>query len=98
MGSKMKVLVGCEESQAVTIAFRELGHEAYSNDLKPCSGSHSEWHLQMDVVDAIDLMEWDLIILHPDCTKICNSGNKHYAYGKPLYIDRVRAVNWTRKL
>lgn len=94
----MKVLIGCEESQEVCKAFRELGHEAYSNDLKPCSGGHEEWHLQMDVVDAIDLMDWDLIILHPDCTKLCNSGNKHYAYGKPLHIDRIRSANWTRKL
>ena len=45
----MRILVGCEESQAVTIAFRKLGHEAFSCDLEDCSGGHPEWHLQMDI-------------------------------------------------
>lgn len=49
----MKVLLGCEESQAVTIEFRKLGFEAYSCDLEPCSGGHPEWHLQMDIFEAI---------------------------------------------
>lgn len=46
----MKVLVACEESQAVTIELRKLGHEAYSCDIEPCSGGHPEWHLQQDVL------------------------------------------------
>ena len=45
----MKILVACEESQAVTIELRRLGHEAYSCDLLPCSGGHPEWHIQGDV-------------------------------------------------
>jgi hypothetical protein len=45
----MKVLVGCEESQVVCKAFRELGHEAYSCDILPCSGGHPEWHIQDDI-------------------------------------------------
>jgi len=49
----MKILVGCEESQAVTIELRKLGHKAYSCDLKPCSGGHPEWHIQMDVLEVI---------------------------------------------
>lgn len=40
----MKILVACEESQAVTIELRKLGHEAYSCDIEPCSGGHPEWH------------------------------------------------------
>jgi hypothetical protein len=40
----MRVTVLCEESKAVTIAFRERGFEAYSCELKPCSGDHPEWH------------------------------------------------------
>jgi len=91
----MKILIGCEESQTVTKAFREAGHEAYSNDLKECSGGHTEWHLQMDVNKAIDLMEWDFIGLHPVCTKMTLSGNRHYAPGKPRYNERVEAVEWT---
>lgn len=46
----MRVLVACEESQAVTIELRRLGHEAYSCDLQECSGGHPEWHIQNDVL------------------------------------------------
>jgi hypothetical protein len=41
-----KILVACEESQAITIKLRDLGHEAFSCDILPCSGGHPEWHLQ----------------------------------------------------
>ena len=50
----MKVLVACEESQAVTIELRRLGHEAYSCDVEPCSGGHPEWHIQGDALKIID--------------------------------------------
>lgn len=73
---KLKVLVGCEESQAVTIAFRELGHEAYSCDILPCSGGHPEWHLQMDVFEAIKIGGWDVAIFFPDCTYLTVTANK----------------------
>ena len=72
----MLVLVGCEESQAVTIALRALGHEAYSNDILPCSGGHPEWHLQMDVFEAIKLKKWDMAIFFPDCTYLTVTANK----------------------
>lgn len=70
----LKILVGCEESQAVTKELRLLGHEAYSCDIIPCSGGHPEWHLQMDVFEAIKLKDWDLMIGHPTCTYLTNSG------------------------
>lgn len=57
----MKVLVACEESQTVTKAFRERGHEAYSCDLQPCSGGRPEWHIQGDALDYINTGEWDLL-------------------------------------
>ncbi len=63
----MKILIGCEESQEVCKAFRELGFEAYSNDIVDCSGDCPEWHLKMDVFEAIKLQNWDLIIAHPPC-------------------------------
>lgn len=63
----MRVLVACEESQRVCIAFREKGHEAYSCDIEPCSGGHPEWHIQDDVLKHLD-ENWDLIIAHPPCT------------------------------
>lgn len=94
----MKVLIGCEESQAICKEFRALGYEAYSNDLIECSGGHPEWHLQMDVFDAIDYKEWDLIILHPPCTALAVSGNGTYGVGKPKYNERIEAVEWTQKL
>lgn len=94
----MLVLIGFEESQAVCKEFRKIGHEAYSCDLKPCSGGHPEWHLQMDIYQAINLMEWDLIGLHPVCTKMTLSGNRHYAPGKPRYNERLESVEWTINL
>lgn len=74
----MDILIGCEESQEVCRAFRALGHEAYSCDLQPCSGGHPEWHLQMDVFEAISLKKWELGIFFPDCTYLTVSANKWY--------------------
>ncbi|WP_313260856.1 DNA cytosine methyltransferase [Lacrimispora sp.] len=69
----MKILVACEESQAVTIEFRKLGHEAYSCDIEPCSGGHPEWHFQEDVTPLLK-QHWDMIIAHPPCTYLTNGG------------------------
>lgn len=68
----MRVLVACEESQAVTMAFRALGHEAYSCDIIPCSGGHPEWHIQCDALELLKL-RWDMIIAHPPCTYMTNA-------------------------
>ena len=73
----MKVLVACEESQAVTKEFRKLGHEAYSCDIEPCSGGHPEWHFRQDVVPLLQEM-WDMIIAFPPCTHLAVSGAKHF--------------------
>lgn len=69
----MKILVACEESQAVTIEMRKLGHEAYSCDILPCSGGHPEWHLQREVTGILN-NGWDMIIAHPPCTYLSNAG------------------------
>tara|TARA_R110000851_G_scaffold325124_1_gene492882 strand:+ start:120 stop:710 length:591 start_codon:yes stop_codon:yes gene_type:complete len=74
----MKILVGCEESQAVTLALRKQGHEAYSCDLLEESGGHPEWHLKMDVFQAIKLKKWDMGIFFPTCTYLTISANKWY--------------------
>jgi hypothetical protein len=50
----MKILVACEESQAVTIELRKLGHEAYSCDIIECSGGHPEWHIKQDVISLLN--------------------------------------------
>lgn len=69
----MRVLVACEESQAVCTAFRELGHEAYSCDIQPCSGGHPEWHLQVDALELLKI-RWDMIIAFPPCTYMTAAG------------------------
>lgn len=74
-----KILLGCEESQAVCIEFRKLGHEAYSCDLLPCSGGHPEWHFQEDIFDVINREPWDLLICFPPCTHLAVSGAPHFA-------------------
>lgn len=74
LGAGFRVLVGCEESQEVTKAFRNLGIEAYSCDLQGCSGGHPEWHLQISVFDAIELIKPQLAIFHPPCTFMSRAG------------------------
>lgn len=85
----MKILVACEESQAVCKAFRERGHEAYSADVQPCSGGFPEWHILGDVLPYIDgnctfttcdgvrhtiAGSWDILIAHPPCTYLTAAG------------------------
>lgn len=74
----MKILVACEESQAVTIEMRRLGHEAYSCDIEPCSGGHPEWHLQQDVIPLLT-QKWDMILAFPPCTHLAVSGARWFA-------------------
>ena len=93
--NRMKILVACEESQAVCKAFRARGHEAYSCDILPCSGGHPEWHIQGDCVGVIESNFWDIIIFHPDCTFMAVSGNRWYGRGTPGHSKRLQAVRWT---
>ncbi|WP_293009563.1 MULTISPECIES: DNA cytosine methyltransferase [unclassified Oscillibacter] len=87
----MKILCACEESQAVTIELRRLGHEAYSCDIIPCSGGHPEWHIRQDVLPLLNgncefdttdgahhqiVGRWDMIIAHPPCTYLTNAANR----------------------
>ena len=89
----MKVLVACEESQAVCKAFREKGHEAYSCDIIDCSGGHPEWHIEQDVIPLLNgncefetvdgikhkiVGKWDMIIAHPPCTYLTVTGNRWF--------------------
>jgi hypothetical protein len=94
----MKVLIACEESQEVCKAFRELGHEAYSCDLEPCSGGHPEWHIQDSIWHVLGKpgtqypLQWDLIIGHPPCTFLSNSGAR-WLYNKDGSINTERWNN-----
>lgn len=74
----MKILVACEESQAVTKELRKLGHQAFSCDILPCSGGHPEWHIQGDVLEQLD-KGWDMLIAFPPCTHLAVSGARHFA-------------------
>lgn len=105
MAQKMKILVACEESQRVCIAFRERGHEAYSCDILEPSGGHPEWHILGDAVPLVNggctfkTMDgtehtvegkWDLIIAHPPCTYLSNAGARWLYAGGRLNIDRYK--------
>jgi site-specific DNA-cytosine methylase len=73
----MRVLLACEESQAVCIEFRKLGIEAFSCDIEDCTGNHPEWHIKDDVLNVIK-QGWDLMIAFPPCTHLAVSGAKHF--------------------
>lgn len=100
----MRILVACEESQAVTKELRRLGHEAYSCDIQDCSGGHPEWHIKEDVLRLLDgdcyfetidgvghviVGKWDMIIAHPPCTFLSNAGACRL-YQKKGQIDMQR--------
>ena len=97
----MRILVACEESQRVCIAFRARGHEAYSCDIEPCSGGHPEWHIQDDVLKYLD-ENWDIIIAHPPCTYLSNAGARFLYPGgvlnKERYEKGLKAKDFFMKL
>lgn len=88
----LNVLIACEESQAECMAFRKLGHNAFSCDVQPCrKGGNADWHIQADVTPYLEgqtsfvtqsgisykVPSWDLIICHPPCTYLCKVGSPH---------------------
>lgn len=101
----MKILIACEESQAVCKEMRRLGHECYSCDIIECSGGHPGWHIMQDVIPLLNgncsfkTMDgtehtidgkWDMIIAHPPCTYLSNAGAR-FLYPKGiLNEDRLR--------
>ena len=98
----MKILVACEESQAITKEFRKLGHEAFSCDLLPCSGGHPEWHYQQDVFEVIN-KGWDMMIAHPPCTFLAVSGarwlyNKDGSKNIERWENQAKALDFVQKL
>lgn len=92
-----RVLIGCEESQTVANAFRAHGHDAYSCDILPTRGN-PRWHFHEDIMNVLGFYQWDLIILHPDCTAMAVSGNRWYGRGMPMHDKREAAVEWTLNL
>ena len=101
----MKVLVACEESQRVCNAFCDKGHEAYSCDIQKCSGGNPERHILGDCIPILNGncafktqdgkfhtidSKWDLIIAHPPCTRLCNSGQRWLYWGDEEYRERKK--------
>lgn len=87
------ILVACEESQAITNAFRAIGYNAFSADLQECSGGHPEYHINGDCLPLLNGNcefttqdgnthkiegKWDLIIAHPPCTYLTVTGNRWF--------------------
>lgn len=85
---KLNVLIACEESQTSCLAFRQLGHNAYSCDLQPCSGGHPEWHIQGDALDLLEL-HWDLVIAHPPCTYLSAAAARYMWAGHKVNRERL---------
>lgn len=98
----MNVLIACEFSGIVRQAFRKLGHNAYSCDLLPAEDG-SPFHIQGDAIAAIKrrceiapgiFAPWDLVIAHPPCTFLSNSGVRWlYTNGRGHERDEERWVS-----
>lgn len=99
----MNILVACEESQRVCMAFREKGHRAFSCDVIECSGGHPEWHIMQDVIPLLNGNcefktcdgkvhtvngKWNMIIAFPPCTYLCVTGNRWFDVVR--YGDKAR--------
>jgi hypothetical protein len=74
----------CEFSGVVSAAFRKRGLDCYSCDILPTEGD-AAWHIQADAREVAYDGRWEFAIMHPECTKLANSGSKH------LYRDGKKA-------
>ncbi len=92
----MRVLIGCEESQAVCIEFRKRGHEAYSCDILACSGGYPEWHIKDNVLDVIN-QGWDMGLFYPPCTRLCNSGVR-WLHERNLWEEMRQSARFFKEL
>lgn len=95
MSSRLKVLVACEFSGIVREAFNRLGHEATSCDVLPSEipGRHFQW----DAIESLDFARWDLVVAHPPCTYLCNSGVR-WLYGQKGGSTEREPVRWALML
>lgn len=94
----MNVLIGCEYSAIVRRSFEARGHNAWSCDLLP--SEHPGKHRQCGIMELMSThrWKWDLLILHPPCTKIALCGNATYGRGMPKHGERMGALDWTAAL
>ena len=99
----MKILVACEESQAITIELRKQGEEAFSCDLQESSGGHPEWHIQGDALKEAYSGRYDMMIAHPTCTYLTNSGvrwlfNDDKSRNEERWTDLAEGAEFFKKL
>jgi len=88
----MKALIAGEESLIICTEFRKRGHEAYSCDLLPTSGLHPKWHIQCDVRELLKEY-FDLVIFHPPCTRLANSGVR-WLHERDLWKEMEEAAEF----
>lgn len=93
----MRVIVGCEESQTVTKAFRSIGVEAYSCDIQECSGGHPDWHFQEDIFEVLKRERFDLGIFHPPCQYLTYAGMGNW-YDDGRAMKRIDAAKFFMRL
>lgn len=93
---KLRVLVACEYSGVVRDAFIKAGHDAMSCDLLPTDvlGPHHQGDV-IELLESVDDGYFDIIIAHPECTKLCVSGNSTYGFGMPKHNLRLESAKWT---
>lgn len=85
----MRVLVACEYSAIVRDAFAARGHDAWSCDLLPTEGV-PERHYQGDIFEFLETEpQWDLMIAHPPCMYLANSGVR-WLYEQPGRWDKLQ--------
>lgn len=105
--TQLNVLIACEESQAECVAWRSLGHRAFSCDIQECrKGMHPEWHILGDVTPYLHglttfhtcdkkrhvLQKWDLIIAHPPCTYLCKVSSVWMVRNGVLQSERYQKM------
>ena len=95
---KPLILVDCEESQEVTKVFRNLGFNAFSCDTEECSGGYPEWHLKMDIFEAIKLRKWNMLIGFPPCTYLSSVQTFLCRKDELRVIKRIEAADFFMKL
>jgi hypothetical protein len=86
----MKILVACEESQRVCIAFRNAGHEAWSCDIQDESGGYPQWHIKGDALKEAYSGKYDMMVGFPPCTYLSNAGARHLYPGGVLNESRYK--------
>lgn len=97
----VNVLINCEESGVVREEFHRLGYNAWSCDLLPSRKVGN--HLQMDALDALKVMKWDMMIFFAPCTFLANSGarwlyNKDKTKNEARWLEMEKAAKFFNAL